>query len=315
MDVMIAIRSNFFYTRSVPCELWFLNRNKPTQFKDKVLMLDARNVYRQVTARIYDFSPEQQKNLLAIIWLYRDQQSDYLGLVSEYLGQVVDEGLACVELSVEDGEVISPLLDFGVAIHDVVALMRPFLGSLKKTGPHIETVTEFEKTHKLCNQDIEQFQQAVTKAAGQWENAPDTNAALTVEVTDPDIVAVGDLVFLIDPRQPERQPRICLDPVGIDLIHIKWWIRHHIVRLADQLMRVLVVGDCLLDITLESMHGQVHLCKSNGRRVLLQTSKGEFFCRILTVFLYQSGALDKHTTGTTGRVQYRTTFWVEHMGD
>ena len=29
VDIMIAIRSNFFYTRTVPCELWFLNRGKP----------------------------------------------------------------------------------------------------------------------------------------------------------------------------------------------------------------------------------------------------------------------------------------------
>ena len=29
VDIMIAIRGNFFYTRTVPCELWFLNRNKP----------------------------------------------------------------------------------------------------------------------------------------------------------------------------------------------------------------------------------------------------------------------------------------------
>jgi hypothetical protein len=54
--MMIAIRSNFFYTRTVPCELWFLNRAKPEQHRDKVLMLDARNVYRKVTRKIYDFS-------------------------------------------------------------------------------------------------------------------------------------------------------------------------------------------------------------------------------------------------------------------
>jgi len=30
VDVMIAIRSNFFYTRTVPCELWHFDRNKPT---------------------------------------------------------------------------------------------------------------------------------------------------------------------------------------------------------------------------------------------------------------------------------------------
>jgi type I restriction enzyme M protein len=62
VDIMIAIRSNFFYTRTVPCELWFLNRAKPEQHRDKVLMIDARNIYRKVTRKIYDFSPEQEQN-------------------------------------------------------------------------------------------------------------------------------------------------------------------------------------------------------------------------------------------------------------
>ncbi|MEZ5573109.1 MAG: N-6 DNA methylase [Halioglobus sp.] len=63
VGAMVAIRSNFFYTRTVPCELWFLNKNKPAHMKDKVLMLDARNVYTKVTRKIYDFSPEQLANL------------------------------------------------------------------------------------------------------------------------------------------------------------------------------------------------------------------------------------------------------------
>lgn len=91
VDVMISIRSNFFYTRSVPCELWFFDRDKPSDRKDKVLMLDARNVYRKVTRKIYDFSPEQMKNLAAIIWLYRGQQKRFLMLVKEYLVRVCAE--------------------------------------------------------------------------------------------------------------------------------------------------------------------------------------------------------------------------------
>ena len=81
---MIAIRSNFFYTRTVPCELWFLNRAKPEEHRDKVLMIDARNVYRKVTRKIYDFSPEQEQNLLAIVWLYRGCTEKYLELVAGY---------------------------------------------------------------------------------------------------------------------------------------------------------------------------------------------------------------------------------------
>ena len=71
VDLIISIRSNFFYTRTVPCELWFFDRNKPESRRDKVLMLDARNVFRKVTRKIYDFSPEQMQNLTSIVWLYR----------------------------------------------------------------------------------------------------------------------------------------------------------------------------------------------------------------------------------------------------
>jgi type I restriction enzyme M protein len=94
VDVMISIRSNFFYTRTVPCELWFFDRAKPAERRDKVLMLDARNVYRKVTRKIYDFSPEQMQNLAAIVWLYRGQQKRFLGLVKDYLGRECAESAA-----------------------------------------------------------------------------------------------------------------------------------------------------------------------------------------------------------------------------
>lgn len=94
VDVMISIRSNFFYTRTVPCELWHFDRAKPPERKDKVLMLDARNVYRKVTRKIYDFSPEQMQNLTAIVWLYRGQQERFLALVRDYLGRICKESEA-----------------------------------------------------------------------------------------------------------------------------------------------------------------------------------------------------------------------------
>ena len=65
--------------------------------RDKVLMLDARNVFRKVTRKIYDFSPEQMKNLSAIVWLYRGQQDRFLALVKDYLGAVCAESAAVPE--------------------------------------------------------------------------------------------------------------------------------------------------------------------------------------------------------------------------
>jgi type I restriction enzyme M protein len=94
VDVMISIRSNFFYSRSVPCELWFLDRAKPPDRKHKVLMLDARNVYRKVSRKINDFSPEQMKNLAAVVWLYRGQRQRFLALVKDYLRQLCAESEA-----------------------------------------------------------------------------------------------------------------------------------------------------------------------------------------------------------------------------
>src|SRR6202012_2595885 len=91
VDVMIDIRCNFFYSRTVPCQLWFLDRAKESdeKRKDYVLMLDARSIYRKVSRAIYDFSPEQQKNIAAIVWLYRGQSERFLKLVSSYIDRAV----------------------------------------------------------------------------------------------------------------------------------------------------------------------------------------------------------------------------------
>ena len=98
VDVMVSIRSNFFYTRTVPCVLWFLNRAKKTkEQKDRVLMIDARNVYRKVTRKINDFSPEQEQNLLAIVWLYRGETQRYKELLAYYRKNGDDEAADWLE--------------------------------------------------------------------------------------------------------------------------------------------------------------------------------------------------------------------------
>ncbi|WP_321338773.1 N-6 DNA methylase [uncultured Cohaesibacter sp.] len=91
IDVMLAIRGNFFYTRTVPCEIWFMDKGKPEHLRDKVLMLDARQVFRKVTRKICDFSPEQEKNLTSIVWLYRGQEDRFATLVQYYLSTARDE--------------------------------------------------------------------------------------------------------------------------------------------------------------------------------------------------------------------------------
>ncbi len=71
VDVIVSVGNNFFYTRSLPCHLWFLDKGKPQANKDKILMLDARNTYRVVNTTINDFSDGQLLNLTTIVQLYR----------------------------------------------------------------------------------------------------------------------------------------------------------------------------------------------------------------------------------------------------
>ncbi|MFT2092113.1 type I restriction-modification system subunit M [Paraglaciecola sp. 2405UD69-4] len=76
VDVMVAISSNFFYTVTLPCALWFLDKNKPAHNKDKVLFIDARHIFRQVTRAVRDYTSEQLNFIANIVRLYRGQDID-----------------------------------------------------------------------------------------------------------------------------------------------------------------------------------------------------------------------------------------------
>ena len=74
VDVMVSIGSNFFYTVTLPCTLWFLDRGKyATERADKVLFIDARHIFRQLDRAHRDFSPDQIEFLANIVRLYRNE--------------------------------------------------------------------------------------------------------------------------------------------------------------------------------------------------------------------------------------------------
>ncbi len=76
VDVMVAVSSNFFYTVTLPCALWFLDKNKPAKNKNKVLFIDARHIFRQVTRAVRDYTSEQLNFIANIVRLYRGQDID-----------------------------------------------------------------------------------------------------------------------------------------------------------------------------------------------------------------------------------------------
>ncbi len=203
VDTMIAIRSNFFYTRTVPCELWFLNRNKPKEHRDKVLMIDARNIYRKVTRKIYDFSPEQEQNLLAIVSLYRGDTDKYLNLVASYCHQMLAEGEGCFIAQNGDDEKIKPLPSFMASLAKLRAALHPFIETLPADGPHAESLREFDSAAATCRADIKAFEKAVAEQHATWKKQKVTNGALKKAVdrlaplaeSSRDLVKQSDLAY------------------------------------------------------------------------------------------------------------------------
>ena len=90
VDVMISVGNNFFYTKSLPCSLWFFDKGKAENLKDKVLFIDARNYYTVVDRTLNEWNEWQLKNMNAIVWLYRGEIDKYKKLLEEYKATVAN---------------------------------------------------------------------------------------------------------------------------------------------------------------------------------------------------------------------------------
>jgi type I restriction enzyme M protein len=75
VESIISVSNNFFYTRGLPCHLWFFNKNKKK--KDEILMIDARNTFRKLTAKLNDFSKDQLEGLTYIIKNFRGEKVNF----------------------------------------------------------------------------------------------------------------------------------------------------------------------------------------------------------------------------------------------
>ena len=161
VDVMIDIRGNFFYTRTVPCQLWFLDRAKERDPErvGHVLMLDARGIYRKVSRAICDFSPEQQQNIAAIVWLYRGQSDRFLRLVESYLARAVAEGKSTPGALTTFEEVLRKLIDQATS----------FATEGRDPDPLAETWIELVAVRDQVSAGISAFVAEVRQRAGDWD--------------------------------------------------------------------------------------------------------------------------------------------------
>ena len=89
VDVMVAVGPNLFYTVTLPCTLWFLDKGKAKlppspqpspnggRYSDTVLFVDARHIFRQIDRAHRDWTPAQIGFLANVVRLYRGDALDF----------------------------------------------------------------------------------------------------------------------------------------------------------------------------------------------------------------------------------------------
>lgn len=122
VDVMISVGNNFFYTKSLPCTLWFFDKAKREENKNKILFIDARNYYAVVDRTLNEWNEWQLKNLNAIVWLYRGEIDKYKSLIQEYreiiyayMGESTDKELDDILIHYADFESLAQSLKEHIA--------------------------------------------------------------------------------------------------------------------------------------------------------------------------------------------------------
>lgn len=121
VDVMMSVGNNFFYTKSLPCSIWFFDKGKAEAIQDHVLFIDARNYYTVVDRTLNEWSEWQLKNLNAIVWLYRGQVDKYQQLLAEYRGTLHEYANIA-----QDQEIIDAMhggRDFAATVADLKAFL------------------------------------------------------------------------------------------------------------------------------------------------------------------------------------------------
>jgi type I restriction enzyme M protein len=74
VDVIISVGSNFFYTVTLPCTLWFFDKGKyGTQRENTVLFINAQHIYRQIDRAHREFWPEDIEFIANVVRLYREE--------------------------------------------------------------------------------------------------------------------------------------------------------------------------------------------------------------------------------------------------
>lgn len=194
VDCLMSVANNFFYKVSLPCSLWFFDKGKKEELKDKVLFIDSRNYYTVVDRTLNEWSEWQMKNLNAIVWLYRGEKEKYTKLLQDYSTQIIND---CKELDTEFesvsvlmngyGEKLKPLraqvADIIKNAEDINQLL-PLNDMLKKYTTELNASLKalFEYGDGLEKEEAKDFAKSIDESATTWDRFKKSVSASLEEV-------------------------------------------------------------------------------------------------------------------------------------
>jgi len=84
---MLSLPSNMFYTVTLPATLWFFDKAKADE---RILFIDARNIFRQIDRAHRDFTESQIQNIAIISRLHKGNREAFIRLVDQYFADGVE---------------------------------------------------------------------------------------------------------------------------------------------------------------------------------------------------------------------------------
>ena len=181
VDCTMSVANNFFYKVSLPCSLWFFNKGKKNELKDKVLFIDSRNYYTVVDRTLNEWSAWQMKNLNAIVWLYRGEIEKYEELLIDYRLKIVSDccelDSAFNKLSVMMNGYGKPLIALSKKIADTVQhvdhinQLLPLNEMLKHYTSELNKALKSLMEHgdSLEKTEAKEFAKSIDETATTWE--------------------------------------------------------------------------------------------------------------------------------------------------
>ena len=160
VDLIISVGNNFFYTKSLPCSLWFFDKGKGEAIRDKVLFIDARNYYTVIDRTTNEWSEWQLKNLNAIVWLYRGEVEKYSTLLKEYRAELREEAEAAADPALTEAVGQDTFADMVSALNQALSALR------RKAKAEVEAAEKREKksVQKEYDEKIEYVEAMLTVA-------------------------------------------------------------------------------------------------------------------------------------------------------